>query len=131
MKRNVMITVRAAETTYKVRGVMEKRADGVLLTYDEPAALGLGGVRTAFALQGETAVLTRTGGVRSEFRFAVGTPHASVYETAHGSFPAEVVTHALRAKLDERGGLVDLRYRLTIGGAPDEHRLKLLIRTEE
>ena len=41
------------------------------------------------------------------------------------------MTHALRSKLDARGGLLDLRYTLTIGGAADEHRLKLLIRTEE
>lgn len=130
MKRNVTITVRAAEAAYTVRGTMERGDFGTRIAYDEPAELGLAGVHTALELSDGCAALRRTGAVRSELRFEVGRPHHSVYETAHGSFPAEVVTHALRAKLDERGGLIDLRYTLTIGGAPDEHRLKILVRTE-
>ncbi len=43
----------------------------------------------------------------------------------------ELVTHTLRTKLGAHGGLVDLRYRLTLGGVADEHRLTIQIRTEE
>lgn len=131
MKRNVAITVRSPETTYTAHGVMEQAGTDTLLVYDEPGPLGMPGVMTALRLSGSCAVLTRTGAVRSEFRFEEGAPHSSVYETAHGSFPAEVVTHALRTKLGAHGGLVDLRYTLTIGGATDERRLKILVRTEE
>ena len=131
MKRNAKITVRGKDASYTVRGVWERAEDGWRLAYDEPAEHGLGGVATALALSERRAVLTRTGAVRSEFRFDPDAPHRSLYETPHGSFPAEVVTHALRAKLGERGGLFEARYTLTIGGAADEHRLKILIRTEE
>lgn len=132
MKRNAEITVRGGQETVTARGTVEERGGVTLLAYDEPAALGMGKVHTALALYGGFAVLTRTGAVRSELRFEPGAPpHSSVYETPHGSFPAEVVTHALRAKLGAHGGLVDLRYRLTLGGVPDEHRLTILIRTEE
>ncbi len=131
MKQNADITVQSRETTYTVRGAMERLADGVRVTYQEPAALQMGGVMTTLAVYDGFAELTREGAVRCAFRFETGRPHASVYETPHGSFPAEVETHALRAKLGGHGGLVEIRYRLTIGGAPDEHRLKMLVRTKE
>ena len=38
--------------------------------------------------------------------------------------------NALRHRLDEGGGVIEIRYTLTIGGAADEHRLKILVRTE-
>ena len=130
MKRKASITVRSTAAAYTAEGTFERTGEGFLLVYDEPAELDMGGVTTSLRVSEGRAVLTRTGAVRSEFRFAEGAPHSSVYETPHGSFPAEVVTHALRSKLDARGALIDLRYTLTIGGAADEHRLKLLIRTE-
>ncbi|MBQ9460210.1 MAG: DUF1934 domain-containing protein [Oscillospiraceae bacterium] len=131
MRKNVTITVKSAEAHYRVRGVMEYGEAETRLVYEEPAALGLGGVTTELALCGGRAVLKRSGEVRSELRFEVGAPHASVYETKHGSFPAELVTHAVRARLSPRGGPVELHYTLTLGGAADEHRLRLWIRTEE
>ena len=132
MKQNVTITMRGAGEAYAVRGVLERTNAGACLIYDEPEALGLGRVTTALALLPDgSAVLTRTGAVRCAFRFAAGQTHSAFYETPHGSFPAEVTTHALRTELDEDGGLIDLRYALTFGGAADEHRLSIAIRTEE
>ena len=131
MEQKVTITVKSRDAHYRARGVMERTGDTVRLTYAEPDSLELGAVTTALELWEGGAALTRSGAVRSAFRFAEGVPHRSVYETPYGSFPAEVVTHALRHRLDGRGGLIELRYTLTIGGAADEHRLKLLVRTEE
>lgn len=131
MEQNAVITVRGKDAAYTVRGAWRPTADGWMLSYAEPAASGLGAVDTSLAIEGASAVLTRTGAVRSGFRFTEGAAHTSVYETPHGSFPAEVVTHALRTKLNGRGGLVELRYTLRIGGVADEHRLKIRIRTEE
>ena len=131
MERRAIITIRGRDAAYTVRGVWEPCGNGGRLAYDEPAELGMAGVTTTLKLSEGRAVLTRTGAVRSEFRFEPDAPHTSVYETPHGSFPAEVVTHALRTKLGGQGGLFEARYTLTIGGAADEHRLKILIRTEE
>ena len=131
MERKATITIRGKDVSYTVRGVWAPTEDGWRLAYDEPAEHGMAGVATVLTLSEDRAVLTRTGAVRSEFRFAEGTRHSSVYETPHGSFPAEVATHALRTRLGERGGLFEARYTLTLGGAADEHRLKILIRTEE
>ena len=139
MKRTVTITARAEaryegggpeRTSFRVPGTLEETARGITLAYDEPAALGMGTVTTTLEFSGSAAALTRMGAVRCAFRFAEGERHDSVYETAFGSFPAEVETRALRTKLDGHGGIVEIRYALTLGGAPGEHRLKLLIRTE-
>ena len=113
------------------RGTWEKTAEGWLLTYDEPEETELGAVRTELLFADGAARLTRKGAVRHAFRFDPRAPHSTLYETACGSFPAELVTHALRARLDEDGGLFEARYTLPLGGAADEHRLKILIRTEE
>ena len=131
MKRNAKITVHGKDASYVVRGTWERTAEGWLLAYDEPDATEMGAVRTELALADGAALLTRAGAVRGAFCFDPRAPHASLYETAYGSFPAEVVTHALRSRLGERGGLFEARYTLTIGGAADEHELKILIRTEE
>ena len=131
MKRNAEITVRSRGETYAASGAIEETGDGVRVVYEESAALGMGGVTSVLTVRGGAAELTRTGAVRCAFRFETGKPHSSVYETPHGSFPAVVETHAVRARMDERGGIIELRYRLTLGGAADEHRLRLLVRTEE
>ncbi|MBO4915129.1 MAG: DUF1934 domain-containing protein [Oscillospiraceae bacterium] len=131
MEKNVTITVKSLESAYTVRGTMRRDAGALLLAYEEPAELELGGVSTELELRGERAVLRRSGAVSSELRFEVGAPHSSLYETAYGCFPAELTTHALRARVGERGGLIELRYSLCLGGAADEHKLKILIKTEE
>ncbi len=126
-----MITVRGNESAYTVRGTWERTAEGWRLSYDEPDATELGCVRTELSVTDGAARLKRTGTVRSEFRFDPRAPHVSLYETAYGSFPAELVTHALRARLGGHGGLFEARYTLTIGGATDTHRLRIQIRTED
>ena len=131
MKRNAKITVRSGEETYTARGAVEEVEGGARVVYEEPAGLRMGDVTTTLTVRGGVAELTRAGAVRCAFRFEAGAPHSSVYETAHGSFPAVVETHAVRARINGRGGRVALRYRLTLGGAADEHRLDLLVRTEE
>ena len=131
MRRNAKITVHGGDAAYVVRGTWERTAEGWLLAYDEPDAAEMGAVRTQLALSADAAVLTRSGAVRSAFRFDPRAPHASLYETPYGSFPAEVVTRALRSRLGERGGIFEARYTLTLGGAADEYRLRILIRTEE
>ena len=130
MKRNAEITVRGGGETYTARGAVEEIEGGARVVYEEPGALGMGSVTTALTVRGAAAELTRVGAVRCAFRFEAGKPHRSVYETLHGSFPAEIETHAVRARIDGHGGLIELRYRLTLGGASEEHRLKILVRTK-
>ena len=131
MRENATIKLQSREASYTVRAEARREGGALLLRYLEPAELGLAGVATELELCEGCAVIRRSGAVKSELRFEEGVPHTSLYETAHGSFTAELTTHALRARLGSRGGLVELRYTLCLGGAEDEHRMKILIRTEE
>lgn len=131
MKRIADITVQSRETAYRASGVMEPLADGARITYQEPKSLGMGSVTTTLSVRGGVVTLSRSGSVRCALRFEEGKLHRSVYETYYGTFPTELKTHALRAKVDAHGGLVDLHYTLAVGGAPDEHRLKILVRAKE
>ncbi|MBE7002985.1 MAG: DUF1934 domain-containing protein [Ruminococcaceae bacterium] len=131
MKHYADITVQSLETTYAARGVIEALEDGVRIVYQEPESLEMGEVTTTLTVRGGAAVLSRDGAVRCALRFEEGKVHRSVYETIYGTFPTELRTHALRAQLDARGGLLDLCYMLAIGGASDEHRLKILVRAKE
>lgn len=131
MKRNADITVQSRDTTYRAGGVIEQLADGVRITYQEPKELKMGTVTTTLTVRGGVAALSRTGAVRCALRFEEGKLHRSVYETYYGTFPTELRTHTLRAKMDGSGGLLDLHYTLAVGGAPDEHRLKILVRAKE
>lgn len=114
-----------------VRGEAETTDNVLRFIYDEPEAAEMGTVRTTVALAEDHVILTRVGAVRSEFRFALGAPHDSLYETGLASFPARVTTRALRIKRERRGALAEIRYALDVGGVTGEHRLKLLIRMEE
>jgi len=131
MKKHAKITVHGKDTSYIVRGDWERTAEGWLLSYDEPEATEMGAVRTELAIAPGAARLTRVGAVRSDLRFDPNVPHEAFYETPYGTFPTVLVTHSLRTRLGARGGLFEARYRLTVGGAADEHTLRVLIRTEE
>ncbi len=131
MKREASITVQSRYVTYTARGFIEELPDGVRITYHEPPATKLGDVTTTMTVRGGVATLSRTGSVRCALRFEPGKRHRSVYENYYGTFQTELDTHSLRARMNGRGGILELSYRLKIGGAPDEHILKLLVRTEE
>ena len=140
MEQNAEMTIRAEakypdgapeNMSYAVRGEAAESGSVLRFTYDEPEASGMGAVRTTVTLAEGCVTLKRAGAVRSEFRFAEGAPHDSLYETGSASFPARVTTHALRVRRERRGALAELRYTLDIGGVTGEHRLKLLIRMED
>ena len=130
MKESVTITLKG-DAAYTVSGAMEREGDTLILRYAEPLSLGMGAVETELTLSADSALLRRSGAVRCHFRFQPGAVHTSVYETALGSFPAELETHSLRSRLGKRGGVAELRYRLRLGGAAEEHRLRIQIQVEE
>lgn len=140
MKRNATLTLSAQasypdggrdEIRYTVPAAAERTAEGLRAAYDEPDESEMGAVRTFFTLAPHALTLTREGAVRCAFRFEEGVPHDTWYETGLGRFPARVTTHALRTKQGKHSSLAEVRYTLELGGAVIEHRLKLLIRTED
>ena len=87
---------------------------GLLLSYQETALTGLEGTTTTFEVRGPQVILSRTGSVNSQMVFEEGKQHTSLYETPFGELAIDVQTSRLRHSLTERGGLMDLRYSISV-----------------
>ena len=131
MKRTVWLTVHgeqqyegmsADSSDLRVRGTMEETRDGYLLRYEETDGYGKVTTATRLALAGE---------VTSEMVFAEGKEHTSFYAVPYGTLPVAVKAESVKWKLDEDGGMLALRYAITIGGQRGKCALRIRVRTEE
>lgn len=118
MRHDVLLTVHSEqdyeggehdEFTLTADGVLENTLEGWTLSYDEQ------GTHTEFEIGYERVVLRRSGELKSEMVFEVGETHTTVYEMPFGALPMAVTTDSIRQKLSERGGLLEIRYRITVG----------------
>ena len=132
MKRNVWLTVHgeqqyegmsADSSDLRVRGTMEETRDGYLLRYEETDGDGKVTTATRLALAPDCIILTRTGEVTSEM--------VSFYAVPYGTLPVAVKAESVKWKLDEDGGMLALRYAITIGGQRGKCALRIRVRTEE
>lgn len=87
---------------------------GLVLSYQESALTGLEGTTTTFEVRGPQVILSRTGSVNSQMVFEEGKQHTSLYETPFGELAIDVQTSRLRHSLTEQGGLMDLRYSISV-----------------
>ena len=87
---------------------------GMVLSYQESELTGLEGTTTAFEIRGAQVILTRTGSVNSQMVCEEGRQHTSLYETPFGELAVDIQTSRLRHSLTERGGLMDLRYSISV-----------------
>ena len=119
MRYDVTITVRGEQeyedmgrdhTDLTADGTLADTPEGWTLSYDERET------RTEFEIDTRRVVLRRSGELRSEMVFEVGETHTTVYEMPFGTLPMEVTTDGIRQKLSARGGLLEIRYRVTVDG---------------
>ena len=87
----------------------------VILEYRETELTGMEGTTTRFHLQGDTVILTRTGPVTSQMVFQQGKPNSSIYKTPWGDLNVTVSTTRLAHRLSERGGILDIKYAISVG----------------
>ena len=120
----VLLTIRA-EQRYEdmepdgvelmTEGTLEPvEGGGLLLSYQESELTGLEGTTTTFEVRGPQVILSRTGSVNSQMVFEEGKQHTSLYETPFGELAIDIQTSRLRHSLTERGGLMDLRYSISV-----------------
>ena len=138
MKENVWIHVRGEQryeglecgcTELSAPGTMERTEDGYLLYYEERG--GGACTRTCIALAPERMTVVRSGEVNAEMIFVRGHVHTSSYALPFGTVPAEVETEELRWRLGARGGLIEARYRIALGGQKGRCALRIRVRTRE
>ena len=122
MRYDVTVTVHGEQeyedmgrdhTDLTVDGVLENTAEGWTLSYDQAAENEQ--THTEFEIGAQRVVLRRSGTLKSEMVFEVGKTHTTVYELPFGALSMEVSTDSIRQKLSERGGLLEIRYRIAVG----------------
>ena len=139
MERNVWLHIRGEQeyeglarerTELTAAGTLEQTARGFLLRYEE-AGEDSALTHTQLCLAPERVTLTRTGAVRMELVFARGEVHTSSYALPFGAVPVEVEAQEVRWRLEPRGGLVELRYRIALGGQRGLCALRIRVRERE
>ena len=95
-------------------GRLAREGNSYTLSYQESELTGLEGTTTTFEVRGPQVILSRTGGVNSQMVFEEGKQHTSLYETPFGELAIDIQTSRLRHSLTERGGLMDLRYSISV-----------------
>ena len=123
-ERPVLLTIRS-EQCYAgmdpdsielvTEGTLSVTGEGtILLSYQESELTGMEGTTTTFTIQGPQVILSRTGKINSQMVFEEGRQHTSLYETPFGELAIDIQTSRLRHSLTERGGLMDLRYSISV-----------------
>lgn len=103
------------ETELMTEGFMTIDRDGtILLEYEETELTGMEGTTTRFAVQNDKVTLTRTGGINSQMVFQRGRRHSSLYETPWGTMLVDIATTALAYRLNDRGGVLDIKYTIAV-----------------
>ena len=122
MRHDVLLTVRSEqdyeggehdEFTLTANGVLENTPEGWTLAYDQTAENER--THTVLVIGAQRVVLRRSGTLKSEMVFEAGKTHTTAYELPFGALSMEVSTDSIRQKLSERGGLLEIRYRITVG----------------
>ena len=119
----VMLAIRGKQTyidqepdviELTTEGTLEWNNGGWDICYLESALTGLDGVATTFRIEEKKIILTRTGKLHSEMVFQEGVSHDSLYAAEFGALLITVCATHMDARLDEKGGTVDLLYNIEI-----------------
>ena len=103
------------EPELMTEGVMLSGDGGaIVLEYQETELTGMEGTTTRITVQGDTVVLTREGSVNSQMVFQRGKRNSSVYETHWGSMLVDISTASLKYRLDDRGGVMEIKYTVAV-----------------
>lgn len=101
-----------------------KISDGeILLSYAENTDGGK--VICDILIKDEEISVKRRGAVVSDMLFREGYTDKSIYQVLPYSFDVEVYTKKIRSTMTKDGGRVDIFYRMTIGGADKNVKLRI------
>ena len=120
------------ETELLTDGLMELRPDCLALSYRESELTGMEGTLTEFEVRGPKVILRRTGSVTSQMVFEEGRQHTSLYETPFGELSIDVQTSYLRHSLSAQGGLMEIRYSISVEHASaGKNRFQLQVKPQQ
>ncbi len=104
-------------TELVTEGTLASGGDGeIVLTYHESELTGMSGTVTRFRVRDGLLILERIGTVNSQMLFQKGRPCSTLYETPWGTASVDIATSYFDCHIGERGGIMKLRYAVTIEG---------------
>ncbi len=110
---------------FTTEGLLRNIDGGFEIEYSESSLTGMEGVTTCFSIKPDEMILTRTGKLNSQMIFRLGQVHESLYRMDFGALLLSVCATDISWKLDENGGVVDLKYKIEIehgsAGTVDYH----------
>ena len=139
-KRQIRIRLKSIQTQAGETQTVEQDLTGTLTVLEggwsvskrERESSGLGKTVTTLTAAPGKVVLDRMGETVCRMVFRPGRKTLADYATPYGTFPLEIFTQEVSAKLEENGGEVELVYGLSLsGGEPGETRLTLTFREED
>lgn len=101
-------------TVFTTTGTLEVNNDGFLLSYKESEMIGADNVSTEINVNGDTVVLTRTGGMESQLTIEKGRRHTCLYNTPQGDFVIGIFGESLMTELFETEGKIYMSYTIDV-----------------
>ncbi len=126
MEKNVLISIKGLQrydgappdlVALVTEGRLTRTGQGYLLSYQESELTGLEGTLTTIQVEEERVTLMREGEFNSQMIFQEGRRHLSMYNTPYGAMSIGVNTRRLSARLDDRGGDIQIDYAVEVDHA--------------
>ncbi len=122
---SVLITLKSQVETYNDKeevelmttGMLENKADAVVLTYEDTEATGFAGSRTIIQMTDDSLVtILRTGTANSNLILEPEKKHHCLYETPFGSMMIGVKASKIVREIEADKGRLLLEYTMDIDG---------------
>ena len=111
------------KTETRPQGFFKVSEDEFNISYREETEGGP--VFCDITVRADGVTVKRRGAVESDMFFSEGQTHKSLYSVPPYAFDAEIFTKKIRNTLGAGGGRLDIFYRMRIGGADKNVRMKI------
>lgn len=137
MEHKALISVKSiqsidgeAETVELItEGKFFKDNDRYMAEYEESEISGMEGTKTILKIEDNSLTIMRRGTTNSNIVFKKGVSDRSIYSTPFGSLEVLIKPTKVDINVDEKGGKVELQYRMEAAGfEPIDNSLELNIR---
>lgn len=136
-KNNAVFTIRNNQTFDDKTDVVEivtegsyKARDGMyFLIYKEYTELGE--ISVLVKVLGETVSIRRTGACSSRMEYESGTRREILYHVPYGDLVMDLETENVKVSLNDDGGSINMKYKLTIGEESYLNNMTLEVRLNE
>ena len=101
-------------TTFTTTGTVEVSENSLTLRYGESEMIGAKDVTSEIVIEGDTVILTRSGGMQSQLTIEKGRRHSCLYNTPQGDFVIGIFGESLLTEIGENEGKIYMSYTIDV-----------------